>query len=164
MTGATYKLGEEGEPESVWRFPLHGGSHARIAKILDTDTETQAALTALAADSTNSTLRDTVIQTINRRTGNLIGLLLVRQFFGQDVDLNPDNDELSLWKALKPGTAEDIAEAIEGKAEVHTALAGGDKQTIVRLISRMTGRAAGQEANREVGGGVVTLVRKLIHV
>lgn len=162
MPESSYKLGENGEPESVWRFPFHGGTHARIAKLLDTDPDVQESLSALNDDPANPQLRENVIAVINRHTGNLIGVLLLRQLFGQHMEPDPANDQFSIFKVLKPGTADDIAESIDGKADVHEKLAGGDAQTIVRYISRMTGRAVGQAAHRMAGGGVIELARKLL--
>jgi hypothetical protein len=164
MPESSYNLGDGGERDSVWRFPFHGGTHARIAKMLDTDSDVQDSLTALKADPANAQLRENVIAVINRHAGNLIGVLLIRQLFGQKMEPDPQNDQFSIFKSLKPGTADDIAESIGGKADVHEKLAGGDAQTIVRYISRMTGRAVGQAAHRMAGGGVVELAKKLLPI
>lgn len=162
MPESSYKLGNDGEPDSVWRFPFHSGTHARIAKILDADSDVQEVLNALKANASNPQLRGAVIKTINRHTGNLIGVLLLQQLFGQHMEPNPSDDTFSIFRALKEGTADGIAESIEGKADVHEKLAGGDSQTIVRYVSRMTGRAVGQAAHRMAGGGVVELAKKLL--
>src|SRR5262249_28550195 len=107
---------------------------------------------------------DNVIAVINRHTGNLIGVLLLRQLFGQHMEPDPTNDTFSIYKVLKPGTADDIAESIGGKADVHEKLAGGDTKTIVRQRSRMAGPAVGQAAQRNAAGGVVEIARKLLPV
>jgi|GEM_PF-2982088 len=55
------------------------------------------------------------------------------------------DDARSIYKVFNRGAEEEIASTIEGKDDVHAALAGGDASQIIRLVSRMAGRCVGQE-------------------
>ncbi len=158
---ATLVLGEAAESASPWRF-MHAGTHARIAAILDTDTEVGNNLNTACGPTGNAQARRRSIEMIVHRTGNLIGIAILRQM-GQNVEPRSTDEQFTVWKALKPGDEEMVTETIDGDPLVHSYFATGDKPSVVRLISRFTGRAVGQLAIRDTGA-LIDLVKTLLEM
>ncbi len=148
------------ERPSFWTV-LPGGIHETIATALQSDAVVVNAVNAKLAHPNDMNARDHVLDVITRQTGACLGEMIAKR------TLDPENEMVTLFRALPSGTAAAIATAIGGSAETHDAFASGDISQIVHTISRETGRCLFQAFTGQIGAGSLNLddlAQQLLHL
>lgn len=124
--------------KALWKA-LPPGTHGRIVPALAADDRVRNRVQDVAASPGNAQKRSALIEAVVRLTGNCLGQAITHQ------KLQPENDQVSVFRIMKAGAAARIEKAIGELSDQQIGLAPGDAKGPISTISRMTGRCAGEE-------------------